>query len=335
MYRVDVGPNANGHLPQLQSVSVLGTNVTRYTEQRITTDPDNPSQLIWAPREIFNANYNGATLSTTPRSIYYRPSVIFDASLGLFALAFGTGDRDDLWSSDPQAQRYYMFIDDTDQLMSSALPLNESAFTSISVSAPNTTANILETSPVGQRGWFLTLDIITDSSSGTPVNFTERVITDSFALSGINTVSTFEPDICFNIDPSTLKCINGNNGTCSKGGTSRIFVTFTTNANSVLTDLSNNPIRYYNAPTFVTPPYTEQSQTKNPSPTNPSPPGTTADQLTPQLTSVMKALKSLFPKNCRFGNYRIDIKAISGDTGVIFIAPVPICIVEKNWKELP
>jgi len=55
--------------------------------------------------------------------------------------------------------------------------------------------------------------------------------------------------------------------------------------------------------------------------------------LPPALSNVMNTLKQLFPRNCRFGNYRIDIKAISGDTGVIFIAPVPICIVEKNWKE--
>jgi hypothetical protein len=334
MYRVDVGPNANGHLPQLQTVNVRGTDGILHVEQRITVDPDS-GQPVWAPREIFNANYNGATLSSTPRSIYYRPSVIFSASLGLYALAFGTGDREDLWSSDPQAQRYYLFVDDTDLQPSSALPYNESNFTPISVSTANTTADILETNPIGQRGWFLTLSVITDSTSGTPVNFTERVITDSFALTGINTFSTFQPDICFNIDPSTLQCKNGSNGTCSKGGSGRIFVTFTTNANTVLTDTSGNPIRYYNAPTFVTPPYTEQSQTKNPSPGTPAAPGTNADQLTTQLTSVMNTLKKLFPRNCRFGNYRIDIKAISGDTGVIFIAPVPICIVEKNWKELP
>ncbi|HVR10566.1 MAG TPA: hypothetical protein VMW75_21150, partial [Thermoanaerobaculia bacterium] len=332
MYRVDVGPNANGHLPQLQNVSVLGTDGKLHTEQRIVNDPDSSSQPAWAPREIFNANYNGTVLSTTPRSIYYRPSVIFDASLGLYALAFGTGDREDLWSADPQAQRYYLFVDDTDLLSASKLPLNESAFTPIAVSAANTPNDILENNPVGQRGWFLTLSIITDSSSGSPVNFTERVITDSFALTGINVFSTFQPDICFNINPATLQCVNGNNGTCSKGGTSRIFVTFTTNGNTVLNDLSGNPIRYYNAPTFVTPPYTEQSQTKNPSPGSAQ--GPNADQLTAQLTSVMNTLKQLFPKNCRFGNYRIDIKAISGDTGVIFIAPVPICIVEKNWKEL-
>jgi Neisseria PilC beta-propeller domain len=334
MYRVDVGVNSSGHLPQLQTVNVLGTDGKTYAEQRIVSDPDHPSQPAWAPREIFNANYNGSTASTTPRSIYYRPSVIFAAKLGLYALAFGTGDREDLWSADPQAQRYYLFVDDTDLLASSALPLNESAFTSIAITAANTSTDILENNPVGQRGWFLPLSIITDSSSGTAVNFTERVITDSFALSGIDVVSTFQPDICFNINPSTQQCANGSNGTCSKGGTSRIFVTFTTNGNTVLTDASGNPIRYYNAPTFVTPPYTEQAQTKNPSPGTAPAPGTNADQLTTQLTSVMNNLKQLFPKNCRFGNYRIDIKSISGDTGVIFIAPVPICIVEKNWKEL-
>jgi Neisseria PilC beta-propeller domain len=333
MYRVDLLPNAQGHLPKLQTVNVLAMDGKSYVEQRINTDPDNPAVMAWAPREIFNANYNGATLSSTPRAIYYRPAVIFVGQLGLYALAFGTGDREDLWSADPQAQRYYMFVDDTDQLSTSALPLNESAFTSIAVSAANTSADILEANPVGHRGWYLTLNIITDSSSGTPVNFTERVITDAFALTGINVFSTFEPDICFNINPVTLQCQNGSNGTCSKGGSGRIFVTFTINANTVLQDASLNNIRYYNTSTFVTPPYTEQSQTKNPSPTAPAQPGTNADQLTQQLSKVMTALKSLFPRNCRFGNYRIDIKAIAGDTGVIFIAPVPICIVEKNWKE--
>jgi hypothetical protein len=47
----------------------------------------------------------------------------------------------------------------------------------------------------------------------------------------------------------------------------------------------------------------------------------------------MNKLKTLFPRNCKFANYRIDIKTIAADTGVYLIAPVPICIIEKNWKE--
>jgi hypothetical protein len=47
----------------------------------------------------------------------------------------------------------------------------------------------------------------------------------------------------------------------------------------------------------------------------------------------MNTLKSLYPTNCKFTNYRIDIKTIAADTGLVCIAPVPICIVEKNWRE--
>jgi hypothetical protein len=82
---------------------------------------------------------------------------------------------------------------------------------------------------------------------------------------------------------------------------------------------------------FVTNPYTEQSSTKNPATSQPT--GANADQLTASLTKVMNELKKLFPANCKFTNYRLDIKTISSDTGVIFIAPVPVCVVEKNWKE--
>jgi hypothetical protein len=47
----------------------------------------------------------------------------------------------------------------------------------------------------------------------------------------------------------------------------------------------------------------------------------------------MDNLKKLFPENCRFANYRVDIKTIAADTRVERIAPIPICLVEKNWKE--
>ena len=77
---------------------------------------------------------------------------------------------------------------------------------------------------------------------------------------------------------------------------------------------------------FVTNPYAEESQTRNP------PKGTPPPPLPEDMVEIMNALKSLFPTNCTFANYRIDIKTVSSDTGVIFIAPVPVCIIEKNWK---
>jgi hypothetical protein len=47
----------------------------------------------------------------------------------------------------------------------------------------------------------------------------------------------------------------------------------------------------------------------------------------------METLKGLFPDNCRFGNFTLNLKTVRSDTGVVFIAPIPVCIIEKNWKE--
>ena len=33
------------------------------------------------------------------------------------------------------------------------------------------------------------------------------------------------------------------------------------------------------------------------------------------------------------GNYMVDIKTIASDTSLVCIAPVPVCLVTKNWKE--
>ena len=88
--------------------------------------------------------------------------------------------------------------------------------------------------------------------------------------------------------------------------------------------------RWFDIADFVTEPYVEQSATKNPE--RPGG-GDTADDLDADQLAIMEELKTLFPSNCKFANYRLDIKTLSSDTGIHLIAPVPICIVEKNWKE--
>jgi hypothetical protein len=47
----------------------------------------------------------------------------------------------------------------------------------------------------------------------------------------------------------------------------------------------------------------------------------------------MEALQDLFPENCRFTNQRIDVRLVTSDTKVRRIAAVPVCVIEKNWKE--
>src|SRR5262249_30649293 len=149
------------------------------------------------------------------------------------------------------------FVDDTERLPSGSLPLNESAFTALLETSPATSTDILENSADGHRGWFIQLASM------------ERTISDSFALSGINTVSTYQPTVCIGTLQPDGTCVANRNQLCSKTGTSQIFVTFTTNGNPVLLNAAGASTRFQTVSTFVTPPYTEQAQTKNPSPKSP------------------------------------------------------------------
>jgi Tfp pilus tip-associated adhesin PilY1 len=322
LYRADLGVDSAGDYPKLQTTAVTGADGNTYTALRIPA-LDSSNRPLWAPYKIF---------STGGREIYFRPSVIFVAKLGKYALSFGTGDREDLWSKSGVEGRFYVFVDDSDQV--AVLPMTEATLQVVNVSttaSPDVTnTDYLLGRPIGSRGWYLRL------------NADERVITDSFALSGVTFFSSYQPNICENgvPDPITHQCPTssgsggGNNNqpkVCSKTGSSKVFIVNTTNANTFMVAADGTRTRYLAVSDFVTNPYTEQSSTKNPATTQPT--GTNADQLTASLTQVMNELKKLFPQNCKFTNYRLDIKTISSDTGVVFIAPVPVCIIEKNWKE--
>jgi Tfp pilus tip-associated adhesin PilY1 len=313
LYRVDLGLDSTGKVPKLEQVTVSGMDNKTYTAMRVkATDSD--SKPVWEPVKIFD---------TGGRALFYRPSVIFVAKLGRYALSFGTGDREDLWSKTGLEGRFYVFVDETDRLLT--LPMTEATLQMVdpaSAEVPTSTDYLLGRAE-GARGWYLKLAV------------DERVITDAFALSGVTFFSSYQPDTCVGtLDPVTNVCTpSGKNEDklCAKTGRSRIFIVNTTNANSFIVGADGTKDRYFMVSNFVTNPYTEQGPTKNPLGNTGSTPN--ADQLNASLTQVMEELKKLFPKNCKFSNYRLDIKTISADTGVVFIAPVPVCIVEKNWKE--
>lgn len=77
----------------------------------------------------------------------------------------------------------------------------------------------------------------------------------------------------------------------------------------------------------MTNPFAEQGQTKNES--------TGVKEICDDATklAIMESLKGLFPPTCKFSNYRVDIKTIAADTSLVCIAPVPVCLIQKNWKE--
>jgi Tfp pilus tip-associated adhesin PilY1 len=334
LYRIDLDEIDDGGddaLPALVQQPVVYSHRTGSTvDQRFDQTRARLPLTVYPPVKLFDTNFDGANplpIPTPPRAIYQRPSVIFQAGSGQFVLAFGTGDRDDLWNIPVTApnERFYVFIDEFDSAAQITTPKIEASLAAIDpeVTAP-TSSNLL----VGSGGWVMRL---------APK---ERVITDAFALSGVTVFSTFVPRTEDGEGNETVVgCVDGQvvdgsaSKTCAKQGLSHVFVVNTTNANGLLfegdTDVTT---RFKTAPTFVTNPFAEPGQTRNAGSQNDAGEHT-ADDLSPNMLRVMETLQGLFPPQCKFASYRIDIKTVAADTSLQFIAPVPVCLIESNWKE--
>ena len=329
LYRVDLA-TVDGELPALVKTDVHVVDESVDPAFRVRTLVPNASirlpPEVWRPVKIFDANWDGSTASAEPRQIFHRPSVIFDAFSGKYLLAFGTGDREDLWTVNGQTERFFVFRDDVESTTPPPTVRTEANLAVVDRDLlPTVEANFLTT----DTGWSLVL------------GEDERVITDAFSLSGLTIFSSFTPRV---VDEDgnvvNVGCVGGAQGggddvgdvTCAKQGFSHIFVVNTTNANGLLVS-GEDAVRYKEVSTFVTNPFAEPGQTKNSGEGDDGDDGSNADELTPDLIEVMNSLKKLFPSQCKFANYRVDVKTIAADTSLQFIAPVPVCIIERNWKE--
>ena len=258
----------------------------------------------WKPFKIFD---------TGGKPIYLAPTAFFVSRLDKFALAFGTGDRENLLDATSNvAGRFYLIVDDGFTAATSDLPKHEADYHQITPAGAQAGAGtdfVLHPEKDKQPGWFVTLAA------------NEKVITQAFGLSGIVIFSSFTP----------------NDLPCANGGSSNIFVVFANNGDAVMTDISTGtggvggtPIRFRTVNSFVTSPYVEQGQTKNP------PSGTGAvnsEDLDATQKAILKTLKQFYPKGTKFANYWISISGVRGDTGYERYATIPVGIIERNWKE--
>ena len=317
LYRVDLRPVVGGAVlyPQLAAVSPAltfeGREVDADGEPVLSLHPTplRISGARFAPVKLFDAGADDGVR----RPIFFPPSVFYVPELSRYALAFGTGDREDLFSEGEPSGRFFTFVDEVDDLGTVLAPAGPDDLLKIDRDAafdPSSASRPLFDRGEGHRGWWL--ELAAD----------ERLVTPPFALSGILVFSTYQP----------LGTVPGNQASlCQELGTSRIFGLLATSGNGVIISASGTS-RYLVVDDFVTAPFTEQAQTKNPPPTDSG--QETADALTDALRSVMRELQRLFPRRCSFQEgYRVDIKARSSDTGMIFIAPVPVCVIEKDFKE--
>ena len=142
----------------------------------------------------------------------------------------------------------------------------------------------------------------------------------AFSLAGVTIFSTYVPQE-----------IVADGNPCPSLGDSRVYVVTTTASNTLLTDDLNNGVRYFEiSGGFLSPPFAETAQTKNRIDGDDEP---TADDLPEDMVAVMGEIKKLLPTNCKFANYSINLKAVRDDTGIEFLAAIPICSVETNWKD--
>ena len=326
MYRVDVGP-VGLELPQLETVTNLSDlEGGLHTADRILNySSGGPA---WEPVVLFDANYDGTTRLTIPRNIFFRPSVIFVANLGKFGLAFGTGDREDLWVGEDRSERFYVFVDDSDdvdQSDSGVFPFRESFLEEVGLTDLNQASGVsFLAGSVGEIGWYLPLESKT------------RVTSESFSLSGVTFFSSFTSRIdleddggnTIQFDPD-IHCGDSDfeentTNSCASRGSSAVFVVNTTNANGFLPDGADFDRFKTIDDVFVSSPFTEPTVTEDSSPAPGSP---------PPPPPPPKIPPDLFPPNCKFASYAERISVVASDTSLTSIADVPICIIEKNWKE--
>ena len=309
VYKVNISTPAvltSTTLPKTSARPNLAANVT--TMRVLDTDTSSLSDSTWDPVPIFD---------TGGRPVFFAPVAFYVSSLNRFALAFGSGDRENLWDFAGAEGRFYMIIDDNfgpAQYASGFLPLDENDYQRIlpdGAAAPVGADFVIAPSAGKQRGWFMDLEV------------DERVITQAFGLGGVVIFSSYRPAIDIEADQNGQKV-------CARGGDSRIFVVFANNANALMT-VDGIKSRYRTVPEFVTNPYVEQGATKNPDPQRPD--DHHSEQLDPEQLEIMAALKKFFPPCAKFGNYWISVSGIRSDTGYERYATIPIGICQRNWKE--
>ncbi len=310
LYRIDLERDFSGDWPALVDLQV--DDITGQPRDVRRVDP-----AFWLPRVVFDANEtnvqsNGGTL-VRGRAVFLRPEIAFVPEFNSFAVVFGTGYRDELWSEfkpsegGPQRGRLFVFIDDTE---ASDPVLDQNDLIRITPSSGATsTPNLLAN---GGGGWYMDLEP------------NERLTSVPFIVAGVLVFNTYTP---------AAQSVTTVGGLCRREGSSRIYGVFLLNGNGLLASSANDPTpdRFKQIDDFVTAPFTEPGQTKNPTDDGTGTPEPTV--LTAAQAEILRQLKEFMPPYCRFASYTMDVKISRSDTGVEFIAPIPICLVEKNWRE--
>jgi hypothetical protein len=281
-------------------------------------------QPFWQPFEIFD---------TEGRQIFFPPAVFFDTDRNQYGLAFGTGNRFDLWTNTAASDknsldgRFYVMIDTGFTAANTPTPFKA---TNLQALAPNggtnSAANFLLSPPSGkQPGYFF--DLPGDGIANDP---NERVIAEPFVLAGALIFASYVP--------KQLTSVAGNNAVCADTGDTHGFLLNVNNGDPILLPAQATGLitsasgRYFilskdlglNISTSESTPIIVTKQ-------NPNPPAELP--LSTAVQTVLSYIMKHMPPNCRFTNKRININVTDTFNNTFNVGAVPVCIIEKNWKE--
>jgi hypothetical protein len=294
------------------------------------------SASYWQPFEIFD------TVDTLGqrRQMFYPPAVFFIADLNQYGLAWGTGNRQDLWKTDATTGRFYVLVDTGFTAANSTPPLTAAKLQQLNPDSTVPTGGNLLTTPQSGKvpGFFFEL---------TPG---ERLLNEATTLSGALVFVSYEP--------KPITSTTSNNTVCADTGDTRVFVVNITNGDflSGLTasrgtvTLSNPSNRYFvvgnalgasigfseSTPAKSIPGCPPNCPPPPPNPPCPNPPcvsgcGTSTTQASKDM---IKSIELMMPSNCRFlvaKTFCINVNL--SNQSQIEAVEIPACIIEKNWKE--
>ncbi len=263
----------------------------------------------WDPYPLF---YTGG------RPIYYPPSVVLIAQTGRYAVAFGTGERDKLTVSNGEEGRFYVFIDD-DFVPEVPPTIPVGGFTEANLMAifnadddPTSIAPpLLDTPSAGELAGY-----------GMRLTVNERLLARPVTLSGLTFFNTY-----------TSGVVAAGDG-CGTTGLSKSYAMFIKNGDGVTPDPnSSDPTattRYREIEGLATQAFVESSSTYDDPGTNEDGP---SDALNDRLIAIRDAMREQMPSNCRFTNFTANVRAVRSDTGLEFMAAIPVCFAEGGWME--
>ncbi|NJL26418.1 MAG: hypothetical protein HC897_00395 [Thermoanaerobaculia bacterium] len=274
----------------------------------------------WEPFPIIDA---GGDIDTR-RQIFFAPTAFFIRERNQYALAFGTGDRDDLWDRrDDVGGRFFTFVDENftrAEFLAGDLPLSETDYAAIGFEAALASRDYLRSPESGfHPGWVM---------SFTGGNY--RTTSQAFVVSGILIFSVYDPDVVPAASGDQL---------CAYSGESLSFVVYAETADPVapLSDPDKtSPLegrdRYRRIGDFTTAPFIDRTASKNIDKD-----GTGKDITKVQVelqNKLREAIKSRYPRGSRFNDaYNILIGAFESSTGAQVYATIPVAIFPSDWRE--